>query len=253
MCSGKVLILLTSAQKLILNNGTMISTGFHMREFAEPVIALKARDYQIYIATPDGSTPIPDPAIMALLTPDERKTYNALLETLIPALLPLSFEAVTEELLGTIDGLFIPGGYGPLADLYAHPHLKKLLKHMHRHQKPTAAICHGVLGLCYSRPPQEATESAATPWLYEGYQMTCYPRALDQAQESEVLGAPLPFYMADVLKAFGAELVFSDNDGDGLVVLDRELITGENASATQELTQVFLSQLDKFMKRRLLD
>lgn len=245
MCSGRVLVLLTSAQQLILQNGSMIDTGFHMSEFAEPVQALLAKGYEIIVATPDGKTPVPDPFTMTSLPENQQHQYRTFLSSFMPVLMPIAFSNVTEEVLGSIDGLFIPGGYGPLADLYLHPHLKKILRHMHKHQKPTAAICHGILGLCY--PLVEGEQ-----WIYEGYTMTSYPKALEQAQEASVLGASLPFYMADILTAYGAVLndVFPDDYAE--IAHDRELITGREARLTPDLTQCFIQELNAFMKHRCL-
>lgn len=245
MCSGRILILLTSAQQLILQNGSMIDTGFHMSEFAEPVLALQKAGYEIVVATPDGNTPIPDPATFTILSEAVQQQYNGFLRSFIPVLLPLSFADINEEMLSTLDGLFIPGGYGPLAGLYNHPQLKKILKHMHKHQKPTAAICHGVLGLCYPLTDEE-------PWFYQNYKMTCYPKALDQAQEASVLGAALPFYMADVLVDLGAILVDELDETASLIQSDRELITARDESATALMIQAFLKQLSQFMLHRQL-
>lgn len=245
MCSGRVLILLTSAQQLILQNGSMIDTGFHMSEFAEPVLALQKKGYDILVATPDGKTPVPDPFTMTSLPEATQHQYRTFLSSFMPVLMPIAFADLTEEVLGSIDGLFIPGGYGPVADLYLHPQLKKILRHMHKHQKPTAAICHGILGLCYPLNPDEV-------WLYKDYAMTSYPKALEQAQEASVLGAPLPFYMADILTSYGAELAIVNDEDYAELIVDRELVTAREAYLTADLIKAFTDHLDNFMKFRSL-
>lgn len=243
MSSGKVLIILPSSRFLKSDAGTTSLVGYHLRELAVPVKHLKEADYQLVIATPNGETPFVDPNSLSEVNEDERLFYEVLIQENTQLLLPLNLSQLSEEFLGTIDGVLIPGGYATLNDFYPQSYLKSVLKHMHKHGKPTAAIGYGSLALTYPLLDNET-------WIYDGYQVTCPPDRQDQWVEENLLHEPIKFHIRHLLETLGAGVVFSPNASDGLIVEDRELLTAENAASSKSLAKAFLTKLNCYQKRR---
>lgn len=243
MSAGKVLILLPSARFLKLSPESTCMVGYHLRELAVPVKHLKQADYQIVIATPGGETPFIDPNSLCEVNEDERLFYEVLIKENTQLLLPLSLNQMTEEFLGTVDGLLLPGGLGTLADFWAEPAIKPILKHMHRRCKPTAAIGHGTIALAYPLSDQEI-------WAYEGYQMTCPPPERDLFLETNLFGVPMAIHIHDLLEKSGAMVLFDEFPDKGFIIEDRELITGQDPSASKMLAEAFINKLNCYQKHR---
>lgn len=242
MSAGKVLVILPSSRFMKTDSNPPCPVGYHLKELAVPVKELRQKDYQILIATPDGDTPFIDPHSLADVSDEERLFYEVLVKENTQLLLPLSLEKMTEEFLGTVDGLLIPGGLATLLDFWEHPAIKHLLKHMHKHCKPTAALGHGVIALAYQLKPDEL-------WVYEDYNMTCAPEDEDQRVETNELGYPLKPHVSVQLQTYGAHLQFG-NPASGHFVEHCELLTGQDASASRPLVYRFIAKLSEYQTCR---
>ncbi|XP_072826705.1 glutamine amidotransferase-like class 1 domain-containing protein 1 isoform X4 [Vicugna pacos] len=136
--------------------------------------------------------------------------------------------------LESIDGaryhaLLIPSCPGALADLASSGSLARILQHFHGESKPICAVGHGVAALCCA-----TTEDRS--WVFQGYSVT-------GPSVYELVRAPgfahLPLIVEDFVKDAGA--CFSASEPDAVhVVLDRHLITGQNASSTVPAVQNLL-------------
>uniref|UniRef100_A0A8B9YB43 Glutamine amidotransferase-like class 1 domain-containing protein 1 n=1 Tax=Bos mutus grunniens TaxID=30521 RepID=A0A8B9YB43_BOSMU len=119
--------------------------------------------------------------------------------------------------LESIDGaryhaLLIPSCPGALVDL-----------HFHSESKPICAVGHGVAALC-------CATSEDRSWVFQGYSAT--------GSRGARL-AHLPLIVEDFVKDAGA--CFSASEPDAMhVVLDRHLVTGQNASSTVPAVQNLL-------------
>ncbi len=242
MSSGKVLIILPSSRFLKSDAGTTRLVGYHLRELAVPVKHLKEADYQIVIATPNGETPFVDPHSLSEVNEDERLFYEVLIQENTQLLLPRHLSQLSEEFLGTIDGLLIPGGYATFNDFYQESAFKSILRHMHKHGKPTAILGYGILALtCSGNTPED--------FLYKDYQITCPNHQQDQWAREHLQNSPR-FNTASLLEQLGAHVILSKHPEEGLVIEDRELITAENAISSKQLAKAFLSKLSNYQKRR---
>lgn len=74
-----------------------------------------------------------------------------------------------------------------MTDLWSNKDLGRLLLHFHEAQKPTASMCHGVVGLLATRASQPDK-----PWAYKGYEMTCYSNTEEKTNEA-IFGDNLQF------------------------------------------------------------
>ncbi len=243
MSAGKVLIILPSSRFLKLNNAQTCMVGYHLKELAVPVKHLRQNDYQVIIATAGGETPFIDPYSLSDVNVDERLFYEILIKENTQLLLPLSLERMSEEFLGTVDGVFIPGGYGSLIDFWSDPAIKHILKHMHKHSKPTAAIGHGVIAFAYELQPEES-------WAYKDYQLTCTPESEDLQNEQTLLKGELTHHVSKRLELAGAKVQFDPDNDQGFVLEDREVITGQAPSSSKALALLFLDKLAYFQRHR---
>lgn len=242
MPAGKVLIILPSSRYLKLGSGNACIVGYHLRELAVSVKHLKQADYQLVIATPHGETPFVDPNSLCDVNEDERLFYETLIKEHTQLLLPLNLHQMSEEFLGTIDGLLLIGGFAILNDFGKEPALKPVIRHMHKHCKPTAAIGHGTLALAYALDEEES-------WAYKGYQMTCPPPSSESHFEA-LFKEPMTIHVHELLEGRGAFVLFDEFPDKGFILEDRELITGQDQSASKPLATAFVAKLDNFQKRR---
>lgn len=242
MPAGKVLIILPSSRYLKLGSGNACIVGYHLRELAVSVKHLKQADYQLVIATPHGETPFVDPNSLSDVNEDERLFYEILIKEHTQLLLPLNLHQMSEEFLGTIDGLLLIGGFATLNDFGKEPALKPVIRHMHKHGKPTAAIGHGTLALAYALEDGEA-------WAYKDYQMTCPPPS-SESQFEALFKEPMTIHVHELLEDRGAFVLFDEFPDKGFILEDRELITAQDQSASKPLATAFVAKLDNFQKRR---
>lgn len=243
MSAGKVLVILPSSRFLKFNPSHACMVGYHLKELAVPVKILKENDYQVIFATPNGETPFIDPNSLCDVNEDERLFYEHLIEDNTQLLLPLSLDKMTEEFLGTVDGLLIPGGYATLVDFWKDATIKHILKHMHHHCKPTAAIGHGAIALAYDLKPDE-------PWAYADYQMTCTPEAVDRLREADLFAGEPLIRVNELLENMGGMVLFDEFPDKGFIVEDRELITGQDPSSSKPVALSLIGKLNRYQKCR---
>ena len=243
MSAGKVLVILPCSRFLKFNPAHACMVGYHLKELAVPVKILKQNDYQVIFATPNGETPFIDPNSLCDVNEDERLFYEHLIEDNTQLLLPLNLDKMTEEFLGTVDGLLIPGGFATLVDFWKDPTIKHILKHMHRHCKPTAAIGHGTIALAYELKPDEV-------WAYKDYQMTCTPESVDRQSESALFNGESLIKVSELLENMGAMVLFDEFKDNGFIIEDRELITGQDPSSSKPVALSLIGKLNRYQQCR---
>jgi putative intracellular protease/amidase len=124
-----------------------------------------------------------------------------------------------------------------MADLVDDPGLGRVLRCIHARARPTAAVCHGVVGLLSAR------ERDGT-WPYAGYRMTCFPRYTERVLEwTGALGGRVPFYVDGALTGAGAVVRNRFPPFIPRVVRDRELITGQDPFAAAKLGRVLVDAI----------
>jgi putative intracellular protease/amidase len=148
---------------------------------------------------------------------------------------PVSLSALTEADLEDFDAVFTPGGHGPMVDLAGNPDAGRLLAVLHRRHAPIAALCHGPAVLL------SAPERADGLWLFDGYRMTSFT---DEEEDQTEAGLAGMAWLLDVaLKNAGA--VFDDGPSAWIshVVVDRNVITGQNPGSTEATADAVIKKL----------
>jgi putative intracellular protease/amidase len=148
---------------------------------------------------------------------------------------PVALSSLTDAELAGFDAVFAPGGHGPMVDLADNPDVGRLLLALHREHAPIAALCHGPAMLL------SAPERAGGQWLFDGYRLTSFTDEEEDQTETGLLGMA---WLLDVaLKNAGA--VFDDGPAAWIshVVVDRNLITGQNPGSTEATADAVIKKL----------
>jgi putative intracellular protease/amidase len=148
---------------------------------------------------------------------------------------PTALSSLTEADLDQFDAVFVPGGHGPMVDLADSPGAGRLLAALHRKGAPIAALCHGPAVLL------SAPERADGLWLFDGYRLTSFTDEEEDQTEAGRLG--MAWHLDTALKNAGA--VFDDGPSAWAshVVVDRNLITGQNPGSTQATADAVIKKL----------
>lgn len=257
--TGKVLVILSSEDRLILANGNRMETGFYLNELTVPLVRLLEAGYTPVFANPRGNTPAMDQRSDSAIWFKNEQEHIRQRQTLfrMPAFLNIrKLEDILASNLNDFDGVFIPGGHAPMQDLCANEDLGRILRHFHDAGKPTGAICHGPIALLSTLNDPQAFFSAleegrfqeardlARDWPYRNYRLTSFTNIQERTFIlSQLLTGPrgnLRFYAQTALEAAGARF---KSRLLGKVVSDRELITGQGPAADEHFGAVFVDAL----------
>jgi putative intracellular protease/amidase/predicted ester cyclase len=148
---------------------------------------------------------------------------------------PLKLSDLSDEEMLGYDAVFIPGGYGPMVDLADNPDVLRLLRVTHDASRIVAALGHGPAALL------SAPHRPDGLWLFDGYTMTGFT---DEEEDQTRLGKlGMPWYLETALKNRGA--VFDDALAawSSHVVVDRNLITGQNPASANAIADAVLKRL----------
>ena len=147
---------------------------------------------------------------------------------------PVALSSLTDAELDEFDAVFVPGGHGPMVDLSDNPDAGRLLLALHRKHALIAALCHGP-ALLLSAP-----ERADGLWLFDGYRLTSFT---DEEEDQTEARLGMAWLLDVALKNAGA--VFDDAPSAWVshVVVDRNLVTGQNPGSTEATADAVIKKL----------
>jgi len=252
-------VVLSDENHLDLKDGKVLSTGFYLNELMQPVKLLLDAGHEVTFATPQGRAPTVDASSVtaAYFGNDaaQLKLHKELLEKLAltsPTASPVvSLARIEQQGYARFDAVYIPGGHAPMQDLLKSPALGRLLADFHQRNKTTALVCHGPIALLSTLPDAagfvaklEAGATPATPkWIYSGYQMTVISNQEEEQAKPMLGGGEMKFYPQTALQRAGATFSSNATPWTGHVVVDRELITGQNPASALEVGQRLVERL----------
>lgn len=258
--AAEVLVVLSDANHLELRDGKVFPTGFYLNELMQPVKKLLDAGHTVTFATPQGKAPTLDASsdTVDYFGGDAaaHAAHKALLDQLaltVPGRSPvISLKRVEQIGYGHYAAVLVPGGHAPMQDLLKDASLGALLRQFHADGKPTALLCHGPIALLSALPQAAAfaaaLEAGRTPpkpadWIYSGYRMTVISNQEELAAQGALKGGTMKFYPQSGLQAAGARYVQNQAPWTSNVVVDRELITGENPASAPALADKLLQAL----------
>ncbi|MGE1173311.1 type 1 glutamine amidotransferase domain-containing protein [Pseudomonas sp. BW7P1] len=257
--AANVLVVLSDSDHLDLKDGKVFSTGFYLNELMQPVKLLLDAGHTVTFATPTGKAPTLDRSsddkmyfnndVAAL------QTHKALLDQLkitSPGESPvISLSRVEQVGYDHFDAVYIPGGHAPMQDLLHSQALGKLLNDFHQKGKTTALVCHGPIALlstltdptAFTRQLETGKTTTANNWTYAGYKFTVISNQEEEIAKGLLNGGTMKFYPQTALEKAGG--VFSSNTSAWAshVVVDRELITGQNPASALGVGKTLVERL----------
>jgi putative intracellular protease/amidase len=228
-CLMNILMVLTSHSEL---GDTGKKTGFWLEEFAAPYYVFTDAGAVVTVASPAGGQPPLDPKSdekSAQTVSTERFSHDAKSRQLLATTAKLS-----DIDPGRYDAVFYPGGHGPLWDLAEDGTSIRLIETFYGEGKPVAAVCHapGVLRHC---------RTAAGIPLVQGKSVTGFA---DTEEAAVGLTKIVPFLVEQSLRANGGHYSKAP-DWHSHVVVDGNLITGQNPASSEETAKALLAMLDE--------
>ncbi|WP_397448491.1 type 1 glutamine amidotransferase domain-containing protein [Pseudomonas sp. NA-150] len=222
----KILMVVTSHDKL---GNTGEKTGFWLEEFAAPYYAFLDAGATITVASPKGGQPPLDPKSD---TPDgqtdmtERFKKDPAAQNVLATTVKLA-----DVQSGGFDGVFYPGGHGPLWDLAEDRKSIALIEEFYKAGKPVAAVCHapGVLRhvMIDGKP------------LVQGKRVSGFTNS---EEEAVGLTKVVPFLVEDELKRLGGKFEKVE-DWAVLAITDGLLVTGQNPASSTAAAKELLKLL----------
>jgi len=259
MAKKKVLIIGSNATRIEVQGGGTGATGNYLNETVVPATALIEAGYEVILGTPNGTKPHIDAASDAAVHfgGDEAAYKRAkAFWANDPSMNKVrTLRSVIEEGLDNYAAIFVPGGQAPVVDLMQDPDAGEILRYFHANSKPTALLCHGPITLVSAMPHAREFRAAliagdeakakewAKGWPYEGYRMTVFSTTEEKWIEDNILHGNIYFYMPYALTTAGGEVDIEKVDFAPHVIVDRELITGQNPRSDHAIAAKLIAAL----------
>jgi putative intracellular protease/amidase len=134
--------------------------------------------------------------------------------------------------VGDYDAVYIPGGHAPMEDLPDCAPLGQIITGLYDSSRVVAAVCHGPAGLLSANREDGS-------WLFAGRRLT----AFTNEEERQVgLADRAPWLLESRLRERGARFEAGPAWAPHVVV-DGNLVTGQNPASSQPTTDRTLDEL----------
>jgi putative intracellular protease/amidase len=229
---SKILFVMTGVDHWTLADGTKHPTGFWAEEAVAPYEAFKAAGHEIVVATPGGVVPAVDRGSLAPEVNGGQEGADriaAVLASMAEIENPIRLEDVR---LDDYDAVFYPGGHGPMEDLAVNATSGGLLIDTLASGKPLGVVCHGPAALL-------AAEKSDGANAFAGYRVA----AFTNAEETQAgLAERAKWLLQTRLEEAGVDVRAGEPWAPNVVV-DRNLITGQNPASSAPLAAELLRKL----------
>lgn len=226
----KILIVATSTS--MYESGSL-KTGLWLSELTHIYHLAKEQDYDITIAsTKGGSTPIDPESLKPMLLDEVTKGYWA--DSSFRDLLQHT-RSLSEVAGQRFDCVYLAGGHGTMYDFPDDTVLQNIIKEHYENNKIVAAVCHGVGGLLN-------VKLSNGEYLIKDKTVTGF----DWFEESLARRKKeVPFNLEAALKKRTSNYKKALIPMTSKVVVDGNLITGQNPFSSKEIAKVIMRQLKK--------
>jgi putative intracellular protease/amidase len=229
---SKILFVMTGVDHWTLADGTKHPTGFWAEEAVAPYETFKAAGHEIVVATPGGVVPAVDRGSLAPEVNGGQEGADriaAVLASMAEIENPIRLEDVR---LDDYDAVFYPGGHGPMEDLAVNATSGGLLIDTLASGKPLGVVCHGPAALL-------AAEKSDGSNAFAGYRVA----AFTNAEETQAgLAERAKWLLQTRLEEAGVDVRAGEPWAPNVVV-DRNLITGQNPASSAPLAAELLKRL----------
>ncbi|MFC9243808.1 type 1 glutamine amidotransferase domain-containing protein [Streptomyces sp. NPDC057136] len=229
---SKILFVMTGVDYWTLADGTQHPTGFWAEEAVAPYEAFKAAGHEIVVATPGGVVPTVDKGSLAPEVNGGQEGADkvaATLDSITEIRNPIRLEDVKPD---DYDAVFYPGGHGPMEDLAVDATSGKLLIDTLESGKPLAIVCHAPAAIL------AATHADGTN-AFAGYRVA----AFTNVEETQAGLADKAKWLLETRLLEAGLDVRTGEPWAPHVVVDRNLVTGQNPSSSAPLAVELLKKL----------
>jgi putative intracellular protease/amidase len=230
---ANILMAVSAADSLTMKDGSEHPTGYWAEELVVSHRVLRDAGHTVHIATPGGVKPTVDQVSLAPESAGGQERADGFREYLANIDAELSAPLVLADVdIIAYDAVVMPGGHGPMADLYKDADLGRLLVAADSAGKVIAPFCHGPAGLL------SATLDDGS-FAFAGRRLTVFT---NEEELNGGTGENTPWLVEDALKEKGAVIenaaAWSSN-----VVRDRNLITGQNPQSSEDVAKEVVAAL----------
>ncbi|MCG2620832.1 type 1 glutamine amidotransferase domain-containing protein [Arthrobacter sp. I2-34] len=228
---SRILMVVSAADSLTMKDGTRHPTGYWAEELAVSHRLLREAGHSIDIATPGGAKPTVDAISLSPDTVgrDKAEELGAYLREIEA---DLASPLVLADVGGDYDAIVLPGGHGPMADLYQDPDLGRILLDADDDGLIIAPFCHGPAGLL------SAVDSEGNCG-FAGRRLTVFT---NEEELGGGTGENTPWLVESALREKGAE-VETGPAWTSHVVVDGNLISGQNPQSSAAVAHKVLAAL----------
>jgi putative intracellular protease/amidase len=223
----KILMVLTSHDEL---GNTGQKTGFWVEEFAAPYYAFIDAGVEVTLASPKGGqAPIDPTSTLEDFQTAATDRYDADKNAQAKIATTVQLSLINES---DFDGVFYPGGHGPLWDLTDNSDSISLIESFLKAGKAVATVCHASAALLN-------VKNLAGDFAIKGKAVTGFTNSEEEAvQLTEVV----PFLLEDELITRGGEYQKAD-DWHAFALQDGLIITGQNPASSTLAAEKLLKHL----------
>lgn len=230
---ANILMVVSAADSLTMKDGSEHPTGYWAEELVVSHQSLTEAGNTVHIATPGGRKPTVDQVSLAAESAGGEDRAQGFKDYLARIDAELAHPLVLADVdVASYDAVVMPGGHGPMADLYQDADLGRILVAANKAGKIIAPFCHGPAGLL------SATDDDGA-FAFKGRRLTVFT---NEEELGGGTGENTPWLVEDALKEKGAVIengaAWSSN-----VVRDGNLITGQNPQSSGDVAKEVLAAL----------
>ncbi|GBF51614.1 DJ-1/PfpI family protein [Leptospira ryugenii] len=243
----KILIVMSAASTLALDNNPSYPTGVFINELYEPIRTLDQKGYDLVFASPKGKPATMDPESLKDKYWESKEAKEEAIRFLQRN---ASFQnpEVLELVLPkskSFQGLLIPGGQGLMSDLLYDPTLPKLLETFQKENKAIGLVCHAPALLTTLDQSGDAEN-----FLFKGYRVNSVTSMEEWFIETFVMkGTPKVRKISSLLEKRGMVYESSFLPGRPYAVRDRNLVTSQNPFSGTRFTELYVEALDSLAQK----
>ncbi|RBL89846.1 type 1 glutamine amidotransferase domain-containing protein [Chitinophaga flava] len=210
-----------------------LKTGLWLSELTHIYHSAKEKGWNIIIASPKGgNVPIDPESLKPLVLDKISKDYYRSPSFMNELNHSKNLEAVKDEVF---DCIYLSGGHATMYDFPDDTNLQYIIRKQYERNKMVAAICHGVGGLLN-------VKLSNGEYLIKGKSMTGFNWFEETIARRK---KEVPFNLEAAIKERGADLKKSIIPMTSNVVVDKNLITGQNPFSSREMAKVIVRELEK--------
>ncbi|WP_019548087.1 type 1 glutamine amidotransferase domain-containing protein [Streptomyces sulphureus] len=228
---SKILIVMSAADVWERTDGSTYPTGYWAEELAAPYEKFVEAGHTVDFASPGGVLqPLDRHSADPELAGADCARYVAQAEQALRAFGPLL--KLDEVGIDDYAAMVLPGGHGPVVDLFQDADLGRLLTAADAAGKVIGAVCHGPAALL-------SAVDAKGRWLFAGREMAAFT---DEEERLFGTAEGAPWLLAARLRERGA--VHSGGPAyQQFNVRDRNLCTGQNPASSARMAEDVIAAL----------